>query len=84
MQVGRTEGSYAVSVMDEGPGIAVEDRTRLSERFYRPDRARGRASGGFGLGLAITKAYLRVLGGSLHHEPATPRGSVFRLELPAG
>ena len=84
VQVRRTEGSYAVSVMDEGPGIAVEDRTRLSERFYRPDRARGRASGGFGLGLAITKAYLRVLGGSLHHEPATPRGSVFRLELPAG
>ena len=73
-----------VSVKDEGPGIAPEDRSRLSERFYRPDRARGRTNGGFGLGLAITKAYLRVLGGSLHHEPAEPRGSIFRIELPAG
>ena len=71
-----------MSVADEGPGIAEDDRERLSERFYRPDRARGRDSGGFGLGLSITKAYLRVLGGSLHHEPASPRGSVFRIRIP--
>jgi signal transduction histidine kinase len=71
-----------VSVTDEGPGIASEDRARLSERFYRPDRSRGRDSGGFGLGLSITKAYLRVLGGSLRHEPAFPRGSVFTIRIP--
>jgi signal transduction histidine kinase len=75
-------GEAEVSVADEGPGIAEDDRERLSERFYRPDRARGRDSGGFGLGLSITKAYLRVLGGSLHHEPASPRGSVFRIRIP--
>jgi len=73
-----------VSVRDEGPGIAEEDRARLTERFYRPDRSRERSTGGFGLGLAITKAYLRVLGGSLSHQPREPRGSVFRLVLPAG
>jgi heavy metal sensor kinase len=83
VEIRRAGGTCTVSVKDEGPGIAPEDRSRLSERFYRPDRARGRTSGGFGLGLAITKAYLRVLGGSLHHEPAQPRGSIFRLELPA-
>ena len=56
------ENAAEVSVEDEGPGIAPEDRCRLSERFYRPDRSRGRDSGGFGLGLSITKAYLLVLG----------------------
>jgi signal transduction histidine kinase len=76
------ENAAEVSVEDEGPGIAPEDRGRLSERFYRPDRSRGRDSGGFGLGLSITKAYLLVLGGSLHHEPASPRGSVFRIRIP--
>ena len=83
VHVRRAGTSIEVSVQDEGPGIAPEDRSRLSERFYRPDRSRVRTSGGFGLGLSITKAYLRVLGGSLNHEPATPRGSIFRLELPA-
>lgn len=71
-----------VSVTDEGPGISAESQVYLMERFFRPDRARGRHSGGFGLGLSITKAYMRVIGGSIHYEPAHPRGSVFRLVLP--
>jgi two-component system OmpR family sensor kinase len=71
-----------VSVTDQGPGISPESRAHLMERFFRPDRARGRDSGGFGLGLSITKAYMRVIGGSLHYEPAEPRGSTFRLLLP--
>jgi heavy metal sensor kinase len=79
-----TPGSVVIEVADEGPGISPGDRTHLTGRFYRTDRARGRASGGFGLGLAITKAYLRALGGSLEHEPRTPRGSIFRLRLPDG
>ncbi|MFM1749203.1 MAG: Histidine kinase, gyrase and HSP90-like ATPase, partial [Verrucomicrobiota bacterium] len=48
------------------------------------DRSRDRDSGGFGLGLSITKAYLRVLGGNLRYQPGAVRGSVFRLELPTG
>ena len=71
-----------VSVADEGPGISPENRAHLTQRFFRPDRGRGRDSGGFGLGLSITKAYLRVLGGSLRYEPREPRGSIFRLVLP--
>ena len=71
-----------VSVTDEGAGITPENRAHLMERFYRPDRGRGRTSGGFGLGLSITKAYMRVIGGSLEYEPAEPRGSTFRLKLP--
>jgi heavy metal sensor kinase len=71
-----------VSVSDEGPGISVENRAHLTERFFRPDRSRGRVQGGFGLGLSITKAYMRALGGTLAYEPAPPRGSVFHLTLP--
>jgi two-component system sensor histidine kinase SenX3 len=74
--------SVAVAVIDNGPGISSGNQEHLMERFFRPDRARGRNSGGFGLGLSITKAYMRVLGGSLRYESARPRGSVFRLELP--
>ena len=74
----------SVEVRDEGPGISPENQSQLTERFFRPDRGRGRNRGGFGLGLAITKAYMRVLGGSLEYEPGQSRGSVFRLILPKG
>jgi two-component system OmpR family sensor kinase len=71
-----------VSVTDQGPGISEEHRVHLTERFYRPDRARGRTSGGFGLGLSLTKAYMRLLGGRLDYEAALPQGSTFRLTVP--
>jgi two-component system, OmpR family, sensor kinase len=71
-----------VAVTDQGPGISPEYRAQLMQRFFRPDRGRGRQSGGFGLGLSITKAYMNVLGGTLDYEPALPNGSTFRLLLP--
>lgn len=76
------DGRVEVAVTDQGPGISADNQTHLMERFFRPDRGRGRNSGGFGLGLSITKAYMRVLGGSLHYEAALPSGSTFRLVLP--
>ena len=54
-----------ISVSDDGPGIAPEDRERVFERFTRLDDARGRNSGGAGLGLAIVRELIIRAGGTI-------------------
>ena len=62
----RIDQSWAViSVSDDGPGIAPEDRERVFERFTRLDDARGRSSGGAGLGLAIVRELITRAGGTV-------------------
>ncbi len=75
----RTHGT--VSVTDAGPGIAPADRENLTDRFFRADRSRERGKGGYGLGLAITKAYMRLLQGELRYEAVEPQGCRFSLML---
>jgi heavy metal sensor kinase len=77
-----TPRGCTISVRDAGPGIPPADLARLGSRFFRAgEKPR---PGGFGLGLAITRAYLRALGGSLEYEAVAPHGSCFRLVLPRG
>ncbi|OON38048.1 two-component system sensor histidine kinase PhoR [Izhakiella australiensis] len=52
------QGAARFAVKDNGPGIAAEHIPRLTERFYRVDKARSRQTGGSGLGLAIVKHVL--------------------------
>jgi two-component system, OmpR family, phosphate regulon sensor histidine kinase PhoR len=71
-----------ISVRDRGPGISPEHWSRVFERFYKVDRARPRESGGFGLGLAITKHLVQVLGGRIWTEAAREGGQVFYIAFP--
>jgi two-component system OmpR family sensor kinase len=70
-------------VDDDGIGIPDEERERVFEPFYRLDRSRDRATGGFGLGLAISRRALEAQGGTLTVEPSPLGGARFRLWLPA-
>jgi two-component system, OmpR family, phosphate regulon sensor histidine kinase PhoR len=71
-----------ISVRDYGPGISPEHWSRVFERFYKVDRARPREAGGFGLGLAITKHLVQMLGGRIWTETAREGGQVFTIALP--
>jgi two-component system phosphate regulon sensor histidine kinase PhoR len=68
--------------VDTGPGIASEHLPRLTERFYRVDSGRSRASGGSGLGLAIVKHVLQRHGGQLEVRSVEGQGSSFTCHFP--
>ncbi len=69
-------------VEDTGIGIASHHIARLTERFYRVDVARSRATGGSGLGLAIVKHAMQQNQGKLHIESELGRGSRFICDFP--
>ncbi|HYC00873.1 MAG TPA: ATP-binding protein [Candidatus Limnocylindrales bacterium] len=79
----RADGEVVIEVTDQGPGIAAEHQQRIFERFFRLDKARSRAEGGVGLGLAITKLFVEQQGGEIQLESAPGAGSTFRVLLPA-
>ncbi len=76
-------GGGEFSVSDTGIGIGVEHIPRLTERFYRVDRGRSRATGGTGLGLAIVKHVLIRHQSDLEIESESGQGSCFIVRLPA-
>ena len=80
--VSAQDGRVLGTVRDSGIGIAREDLQHVFARFYRVDRARSRADGGAGLGLAIGRWIAEVHGGHLRVESEPQRGSSFHVELP--
>jgi heavy metal sensor kinase len=74
--------SAVITVQDSGVGIAKEEQDKIFERFYRVDKARSRAQGGAGLGLAIAEWIVTQHRGSITVESRPSHGSVFRVELP--
>ncbi len=70
------------TVTDTGIGIAEEEQAHIFERFYRVDKARARATGGAGLGLAIAGEAAALLGGHINVESQPGQGSQFRFTLP--
>lgn len=77
-----TRDRAVVSVSDEGPGVPVEHRGRIFERFYRADPSRTRASGGAGLGLAIVASIAEAHGGSARLDENSDHGATFVVEIP--
>jgi two-component system, OmpR family, phosphate regulon sensor histidine kinase PhoR len=69
-------------VADTGVGIPQEELERVFERFYRADASRARATGGFGLGLAIVRDLVQAMGGVVTAESEVGQGSRFRVTLP--
>src|SRR4029078_224721 len=65
VEASRDTGALIIRVLDEGPGIPNADLSRVFERFYRVDKSRSRAPGGTGIGLAIVKHLVELLGGSV-------------------
>ena len=81
-----TNGLPTFQVVDNGEGIAPAHLPRLTERFYRVDRGRSRASGGTGLGLAIVKHVLLRHDARLEivsSQMAENHGSTFTIIFPA-
>jgi two-component system phosphate regulon sensor histidine kinase PhoR len=75
-------GGAEFAVRDTGEGIEAQHIPRLTERFYRVDRGRSRASGGTGLGLAIVKHILQRHQGRLRIDSTVGKGSTFSACFP--
>lgn len=80
----RAAGVYAVSISDEGPGIAPDAQRRIFERFYRVADAAGNGGGdgGAGLGLALARWIARAHGGDITLAASSSLGSTFVVTLP--
>ena len=76
------DAAVDIAVIDTGVGIPPADLPRITERFYRVDKARSRELGGTGLGLAIVKHLVQAHAGQLTIESAFGRGTTVRVRLP--
>lgn len=84
LRVQRNGAGFArVSIEDSGPGIPPSELPHIFERFHRGDPSRARSTGGFGLGLAISKALVEAYGGRIEARNRHEQGAEVRVELPA-
>ncbi|MBI3979683.1 MAG: HAMP domain-containing protein [Chloroflexi bacterium] len=82
VEPGVQPGTVQVRVSDSGGGIPAEHLTNVFERFYRVDRARSRAAGGSGIGLAVVKQLVEAHGGRAWVESPPGQGATFGLLFP--
>jgi signal transduction histidine kinase len=72
-----------IRVADEGPGIPLEDRQYIFDKFYRSSKIAGFSSTGAGLGLAIVRGIIEAHGGEIElAEPVNSTGTIFCFTLP--
>ena len=77
------DGQVTLRVEDNGVGIHEEHQRYIFDRFYRVDKARSRADGGVGLGLAISRWIVEAHDGLIRVDSAPGEGSTFTVVLPS-
>ena len=82
LRLAREAGGVVFEVLDHGAGIAAEQLARLTEPFYRPDSARQRDTGGYGLGLYLCQLVASAHGGTLQIESTPGTGTRVIVRLP--
>ena len=70
-----------VKIIDDGPGIPEEDIPQLFEPFYRVDRSRSKKTGGYGLGLSLSKKIMDAHGGKIEISNNEDRGVTVTLSF---
>ncbi len=78
----KSGNEIVVRVSDDGPGILEGDAGNIFEPFFRVDRSRSKNTGGYGIGLSISKRIMDAHKGSIAIEPNPGRGTSFLLMLP--
>lgn len=81
VSAGRRNGAVEIVIEDDGPGIPPAERERIFEPFYRLDRSRDRATGGFGLGLSIARKAVAPHGGAIRVDRSALGGAKFVVAL---
>jgi two-component system sensor histidine kinase CpxA len=71
-----------IRVSDSGPGVPMAELDKIFQPFYRIDDARGRSTGGVGLGLAITEQAIRLHGGSVRASNLPEGGLSVEIRVP--
>ncbi len=79
----RAAGKIIVSVEDSGCGLTQEEVEKLGEPFYRPDKARSRADGGAGLGVALCCQIAKLHSTALQYESTPHKGTAVSMEFTA-
>ncbi|WP_186430087.1 HAMP domain-containing sensor histidine kinase [Clostridium sp. BSD9I1] len=71
-----------IKVIDNGIGIPEKDLPYIFERFYRSDLSRAKNTGGSGIGLTITKSFVKAHGGEIYVKSKLNEGTTFTIEFP--
>jgi signal transduction histidine kinase len=78
----KEHNNIILSVTNTGKGISEEHLSKIFDRFYRVDKSRSRDSGGYGLGLSISKALAEQHGGKIHARSIVDKSTTFTVEFP--
>ena len=80
--IAKDNASASVFVQDFGPGIPIQEQSRIFEPFYRVDPSRARDTGGYGLGLSLAKKIMTAHGGDLSVISDPGKGATFIMKFP--